>query len=174
MSPWACPSSGVESTTQMSAPELHKHQEHSASTHLGGHHQMCQENCEEDVPLILLTAIKKHHAPEHVQHYDNQRHESWKTSQQLVAGPEDNRHQSHGPHDCSPARRVPWLQSQNLTTSAQNWLWDELWVNCQRSISFWKWGPAFVAAIPLEYGPGWQKPNLDLVFKEVPWGMQWD
>lgn len=76
MSPWACPSSGVESTTQMSAPELPKHPEHRATTHLRGHHQMRQENREEDVPLILLTAIKKHNAPEHVQHYDNQCHES--------------------------------------------------------------------------------------------------
>lgn len=172
MSPSACPSSGVESTTQMSTPELRKHREHRASTHLGGHHQMRQENCEEDVPLILLTAIKKHHAPEHVQHYDNQRHESWKTRQQLVAGPADNK--ASGPHDCPPALRVPWLQSQNLTTSAQNWLWGKLWVDCWRSISSWKWSPAFVAAIPLEYGPGWQIPTWIWLSNKVLRGMQWD
>lgn len=95
MSPWACPSTGVESTTQRSAPEFTS-PKHSASTHLGGHHQMRQENREEGVPLILLTAIKEHNAPEHVQHYDDQCHESWKTCQQLGARPADSRHQSQG------------------------------------------------------------------------------
>lgn len=55
--------------------ELCKHWD---NTHLGGHQQVSQENCKEHVPLFLLTAIKKHNAPEHMQQYDNQRHESWK------------------------------------------------------------------------------------------------
>ena len=53
--------------------------EHGSNTHQGWHQQMRQKHCKQGVPLFLLTAIKKHNAPEHVQQYDHQRHESWKT-----------------------------------------------------------------------------------------------
>lgn len=43
----------------------------------GWHQQMGQKNYKKGRPLFLLTAIKKYDAPEHVQQYDNQRHESW-------------------------------------------------------------------------------------------------
>lgn len=38
---------------------------------VGWHQQMGQENYKKDVPLFLLTAIKKYNAPEHVQQDDD-------------------------------------------------------------------------------------------------------
>lgn len=103
--------------------ELCKHWEHRDNTHLGGHQQVSQENCKEYVPLFLLTAIKKHNAPEHMQQYDNERHESWKDKSAINS--QSCRQQTlkpAEPHHCAPALRVPWLQGWSLTTSAQNWL----------------------------------------------------
>ena len=77
--PWACIPFRVESTTLDIWTWAPKNSEHSDNTHQGWYQQMGQKNYKEGVPLFLLTAIKKHNAPEYVQQYDHQRHESWKT-----------------------------------------------------------------------------------------------
>lgn len=168
MSPWACTSSGVESSTQMSALELCKHRENSATltwvdtsrwvrrTVRRMYHLFFSQPSKNTMPQntcsIMITSVMK---------AERQVSSQWPDLQ--TAGPKASRTpllftSSEGPlaavtesdHHCTELalRRTPSELSKmhvslEVGSSLCGWYSSRIW-------------------------PVWQEANLDLVFKEDP------